>query len=223
VRHDQRVETAIVLAGGDPVRESLKSLLPSADLVIAADSGVHAASALQLHVDLIVGDFDSADVAVVDAAVAAGAAVERHPAEKDATDLELALDAAARRGAQRIIVVGGAGGRLDHLLANLAVLASRRFADIEVSALMNDARVTVVHAGRPPVELRDDAGALLTLVPLGGSARGVTTEGLQYPLADEDLDAGTTRGVSNVFVSGAATVVLREGTLLVVQPDGGAR
>jgi thiamine pyrophosphokinase len=213
----------IVLAGGDPVRASMQSLLPNADLVIAADSGVHLASALALHVDLIVGDFDSADADVVDAAVAAGALAERHPAEKHATDLELALTAAAERGARQVLVVGGAGGRLDHLLANLAVLGSERFASISVSALMNEARVTVVQAGRPPLALRDEPGALLTLVPVGGPAGGITTDGLQYPLHDEDLDAGTTRGVSNVFVTGSATVALREGTLLAVQPAGGAR
>jgi thiamine pyrophosphokinase len=223
VRHGERVETVIVLAGGDPVTASMRSLLPASDLVVAADSGVHHAAMLQLHVDVIVGDFDSADAAIVDAAVADGAIVERHPAEKDATDLELALLAAAERGAQRVTVVGGAGGRLDHLLVNLAVLASPRFAHMEVSALMNEARVTVVQAGRPAVTLRGEPGALLTLVPLGGSAGGITTEGLQYPLHDEDLDAGTTRGVSNVFVSGSATVALREGTLLAVQPERGAR
>jgi thiamine pyrophosphokinase len=213
----------IVLAGGDPVAASARSLLPKADLVVAADSGVHSAAVLGLHVDIIVGDFDSADPKVVDAAVAQGARLERHPAEKDATDLELALLTAEEQGAREVIVVGGAGGRLDHLLANLALLASPRFADLEITALVGEARVTVIQSGRPPAELHDEPGAPLTLMPMAGDARGVTTSGLQYPLHDEDLHAGTTRGVSNVFERNTATVAVRDGVLLAIQPAGGAR
>src|SRR6185312_10494011 len=83
---------AIVLAGGDPVGPELRTFLPDTAVVIAADSGLHQATRLGLHVDYVVGDFDSADPAAVEAARAAGAVVDRHPAEKDATDLELALD-----------------------------------------------------------------------------------------------------------------------------------
>jgi thiamine pyrophosphokinase len=214
---------AIVLAGGDPVAPGTRSLLPNAELVVAADSGVHNAAALGLHVDIVVGDLDSADPAIVDAAVAHGARVERHPAEKDATDLELALLTAEAQGAREVVVVGGAGGRLDHLLANLALLASPRFVDLEITALIGVARVTVIRPGRAPTELRDQPGALLTLIPLGGDALGITTGGLQYPLDDEDLAAGTTRGVSNVFDTENATVAVRDGVLLAIQPHGGAR
>jgi thiamine pyrophosphokinase len=213
---------AIVLAGGDPVAPGTRSLLPNAELVVAADSGVHNAAALGLHVDIVVGDLDSADPAIVDAAVAQGARVERHPAEKDATDLELALLTAEAEGAREVMVVGGAGGRLDHLLANLVLLASPRFANLEITALVGEARVTVIRPDRAPAELRDQPGAFLTLIPLGGDAVGITTSGLQYPLDDEDLAAGTTRGVSNVFEAENATVAVRDGVLLAVQPHGGA-
>jgi thiamine pyrophosphokinase len=209
------VPATIVLAGGDPVSADVKLLLPDAGFVIAADSGLHAAEVLGLHVDVIVGDLDSADPAVVDAAVAAGARVERYSPEKDATDLELALEAAAAQGTPDVCVVGGAGGRLDHLLANLALLASPRFAQLHISALVGDARLTVI---RDEARLRGVPGALLTLIPLGGPAHGVVTTGLQYPLRDEDLDAGTTRGVSNVFVGETATVRLESGVVLAVQP-----
>ncbi len=214
---------AIVLAGGDPVSAHLRSSLPTEDdaLVVAADSGVHLASALDLHVDLVVGDLDSADPAVVEEAVARGARVERHPADKDATDLELAMVAACREGARRIVVVGGAGGRLDHFLGNVALLASPRFAAVDVEALLGDDRVRIARGGQPPVVFAAPPEAIVTLLPTGGDAIGVTTKGLEYPLHAEDLPAGTTRGVSNV-VSGDTdvSVALRAGTLLVIQPGG---
>jgi thiamine pyrophosphokinase len=213
---------AIVLAGGDPVASDMRWSLPDDAYVVAADSGVHLADGLGLHVDCVVGDMDSADPDVVDAAARAGATVERHPAEKDATDLELALLDAQRHGADRVVIVGGAGGRLDHFLANVALLASPRFADLGIEARFGDARVTIARGGGPPVEVGGARGDLVTLLPAGGDARGVTTKGLQYPLHGEDLPLGTTRGVSNVVVDAPVSVALDGGTLLVVQPLGGA-
>ncbi len=213
---------AIVLAGGDPVGTDTRRLLPDDAIVIAADSGLHQGERLGLRVDVVVGDLDSADPLAVERARAAGAVVERHPAGKDATDLELAFDAARDRGADRITVVGGAGGRLDHFLANVALLASPRFGDLEVDAWPGDARVAVVQGGRPPHTITGAAGSLLTLLPVGGDATGITTTGLQYPLRDATLQTGTSRGVSNVLVGEEASVVLERGTLLAVQPFAGA-
>lgn len=209
--------TVVVLAGGDP--EPTPSVpLPAGAYVIAADSGLHLAQRLGLTVDLVVGDFDSVDEMALDAAVAAGTRVERHPEAKDATDLELALDAAVTRGAERIVVVGGGGGRLDHLLANALLLASPRFAAARIDGFVDGARVHVVHGSRPPVVLEGSPGDLVTLLPVGGTARGIVTEGLEYPLRSEDLPPGTSRGVSNVLLATTATVALAAGTLLVVQP-----
>jgi thiamine pyrophosphokinase len=213
---------AIVLAGGDPVASGMRRSLPDDAYVVAADSGVHLAAMLGLHVDRVVGDMDSADPAAVDAAERAGATIERHPAEKDATDLELALLVAQRHGVDRVVIVGGAGGRLDHFLANVALLASPRFAELSIEARFGDARVTVARGGSAPVEIEGAPGDLVTLLPAGGTARGVTTKGLQYPLHGDDLPLGTTRGVSNVIVDAPVSVALDGGTLLVVQPLGGA-
>jgi thiamine pyrophosphokinase len=209
---------AIVLAGGDPVEPHLRTLLPEDAVVIAADSGVHQAELLGLHVDYVVGDFDSADPDAVERARVAGAVVDRHPVEKDATDLELALDVARDRGVQRITVVGGAGGRLDHLLANVALLASPRFADLEIDARSGDAYLAVVQGGRPARAIVGRPGSLVTLLPMGGDASGITTSGLQYPLDDATLRPGTSRGVSNVLVGAEGSVVLERGTLLSIQP-----
>lgn len=214
---------AIVLAGGDPVEPALRTLLPDAAVVIAADSGLHQAARLGLRVDYVVGDLDSADPAAVDAASAAGAVVQRHPAEKDATDLELALDLAREQGVRRITVVGGAGGRLDHFLANVALLAAAPFADLELDARIGDAYVVVAQGGRPRSEIVGAAGSLVTLLAAGGDAVGITTAGLQYPLQGAMLRPGTSRGVSNVLVGERGSVVLDHGTLLVIQPDGGTR
>lgn len=209
-------DTALVFAGGDgPALSAVADLDPDA-LVIAADSGLDHALALGVRVHLVVGDLDSVTESGLQIAIATGAEIEQHPIAKDATDLELAILAARDHGARRVTVFGGGGGRHDHLLANALVLANDAFADLAVDAVVGTARITVV---RDLVELRGPPGSLCSLIPVGGAAHGVRTEGLRYPLHDEDLAPGSTRGVSNEFLAPHAVVTLRAGVLLAVQPD----
>jgi thiamine pyrophosphokinase len=208
--------TVVVVAGGDPPAPDAAADLPDGAYVIAADSGLDHALALGLDVDVVVGDLDSVRPDTLAAAIERGVEVERHPAAKDATDLELALDRAARRRPGRVVVLGGGGGRADHLLAEALLLAAERHAAIpSMEARLGRARLTVV---RNRAALRGQPGDLVSLLPLHGPARGVTTGGLLYPLTDEDLLAGSTRGVSNELVSETASVHVKEGVLLAVQP-----
>lgn len=208
-------ETIVVITGGDPVTAAERARVPAGALVIAADSGIEHAQALGLRVDVAVGDFDSVGPDALRRAEAQGTALERHPAAKDATDLELALDAAVRRGAGRIVVLGGHGGRVDHLLANAALLTSPAYAGLEVVAHMGGATLTVV---RRAATLQGAHGEIVSLLAVDGPAVGVTTQGLLYPLDHEDLLPGSTRGVSNELVADPAQVSVKRGVLLVVQP-----
>jgi thiamine pyrophosphokinase len=213
--------TAVVVTGGDPPRADLlgRLLLPAERrVVVAADSGVRHAVALGLRVDRAVGDFDSVDPALLDRVEAEGAVVERHPTAKDATDLELALDAAMVHDPARLVVVGGHGGRLDHLLANALVLASGRYAGATVEAVVGDALVSVARPGAAVV-VHGRPDDVVTLLPVHGAAHGVRTAGLRYPLRDETLHEGSTRGVSNELLGEEATVRLSAGVLLVVRPQ----
>jgi thiamine pyrophosphokinase len=206
----------VVVSGGLAPDPSEVGELPAGAFVIAADSGLDHARALGLRVDVLVGDLDSATAPAVAAAEAAGVHIERHPVDKEATDLELALDYALGLGADRVTLVSGGGGaRLDHHLAELALLASARFAPLRLDARIGSARAIPVHAGLG-VSLLGAPGAVLTLVALGGPAIGITTDGLRWPLRAETLEPGSTRGVSNEIVSGPVRVELTGGTLLAV-------
>jgi thiamine pyrophosphokinase len=126
-----------------------------------------------------------------------------------------------RLGAADIAVLGVGGGRLDHLLANVLLLAASTFAECRITAFDGAARVHVVHGGQAPTLFSAEAGELLTLLPVGGPASGITTTGLRFPLRDESLPSGTSRGVSNVVDAAPATVQLATGTLLAVFPGQG--
>ena len=204
-------DVVVVASGPGPA-----VVVPGAPTVVAADGGLDRAAALGLDVTVVVGDLDSVSADALAAAESAGARIVRHPEAKDATDLELALDEAVGLGARRVLVVASAEGRLDHLLASLLLLASDRYADVELDALVGGALVHVVRGTR---SLAGSPGELLTLLALGGPAAGVSTDGLAYPLRAETLVPGSSRGVSNVFEAPEATVTVDRGVLLAVRPD----
>ena len=150
------------------------------------------------------------------AAEAAGVRIERHPAAKDATDLELALDYALAAGASRVTVVSGGGGeRLDHHLAELVLLAAARFAPLRLDARIGTARAVAIHAG-DDVSLTGAPGAVLTLLALGGPATRRHRDRRALAAARRDAQPGSTRGVSNEIVSGPVRVQLAGGSLLAV-------
>lgn len=209
---------AIVLADGDPVAPPIP--LPSVALVVAADGGLRLASPLGLNVDVVVGDMDSVSPEDLTDAEKAGARIERDPTDKDATDLELALDEATAAGATEITVVGGSGGRLDHLLANAQLLSRHRYRSIALQWVTDTETVHVCDPERP-ITIRGAVGGRVSLIPIAGAAGGVATTGLHWPLHGEDLSAGSTRGMSNTMTTEKASVSVTVGTLLVVQERTG--
>ncbi len=162
----------------------------------------------------VVGDLDSAGAASLEWARGLGAEIEAHPVRKDSTDLELALEFASRR-ASEIHVIASGSGRLDHTIANLLVLASSRWADMNVTATVDGSHIEVVRGSR---RLAGRIGDTVSLLAVGGPARIASSAGLEYPLADECLSPTSARGVSNVIVGAPATLDVVEGVVLVVQP-----
>ena len=200
-------EHALVVTGG-PLPAN-QGPLPCADLIIAADGGADNAAALGLTVDLVVGDLDSAS----SAAVARAKKVERHPADKDETDLELALGAAVAAGVRSVTVVGTLGGRVDHALANLLVAAGDRWSNLRIDLRIDGTRAWVV---RDHVEVIAQVGDVVSLLAVGGRAAGVTTTGLVWPLTDAEVEPGVGLGLSNLMAAPKAEVVVDDGMLLVI-------
>jgi thiamine pyrophosphokinase len=217
------VRRAIVLANGyleeiEALQARLKGWTEA--LIVAADGGSRHAAVLGLPLHVVVGDLDSLDEASRVVFSADGTHFEVFPARKDEADLELALLYAARQGADEIVVLGALGGRLDMALANILLLAHPRLADVHVELWSGIQTAWLI---RPPGgEVRGQPGDTLSLIPLGGAATGITTQGLEYPLNNEALIFGPARGVSNVLTSELAYVSVRQGLLLAVHTPGRA-
>jgi thiamine pyrophosphokinase len=187
--------------------------VPAVDMVICADGGVHNARRLGVQPSVVIGDLDSLDPAERERLQRQGVPFDIHPVAKDETDLELALLWCVRKGAQRIIIAGASGGRPDHALANLLLLADVRLHDIDVCLLERDWEVRVA---RRSLAMTGHGGDTLSLIPLSAEVTGVWTEGLAYPLRGETLYLGPARGVSNEMVGDTAQVRFDQGLLVVM-------
>ena len=206
---------AIIIAGGQAGDNGWETWVQDGDWIIGADGGAGQALAWGLVPHLVIGDMDSLldeDQAVLEVR---GCRFVEHPGAKDETDLELALRYAAREGAQEIVVLGALGGRLDHTLANVLLLTLPILDGVSVRITDGVGETLLLRGGRM-VTLRGSAGDLVSLLPLGGDARGVTTSGLAWALSGDTLRFGFSRGVSNEMTSHEARIKLDEGLLLGV-------
>jgi thiamine pyrophosphokinase len=203
----------IVTQGPARAGPSLRRLAARADLILAADGGARVARAAGIVPDLIVGDLDSVDPATAHWSARRRIPRRVFPVDKDATDAELALREALRRGAREVWIFATMTGRMDHALANLLLLATTR--SRRVRARLTDGRaVAWLGSKKTPIEGRP--GDLVSLLPLSPTVRGMVTTGLRYPLRGGMLRRGSTRGISNEITNAPASVRVDAGDLLVI-------
>lgn len=209
---------AVVVIGGGALSPHAVGRVTPDDWVVAADSGYDHAVDAGLEPAVLIGDLDSISPGGLAAARSHGTEIIEHPADKDATDTELALDLVVDRGATDVVVLGGPGDRLDHLLGTLGALGRPGLAACErVSAWLGDSHVHTAHAGRT-VLLDEAVGTTFSLLTLHGECTGIDVVGATWPLRDATLPAGSARGVSNVVADTPCTVRTGTGVLTVVVP-----
>lgn len=210
-------QVVVVVGGGALSPLACDRIDPQHVAMIAADSGLDDALEAGLTPTHLVGDLDSVSAAGKMWAYANRVDIAEHPADKDQTDTELALVAADDTGADRLLVVGGRGDRVDHELGVLGALGlPERASYMSVTAVIGTATFHVVHAGRSCV-LTKPAATTFSLLTLHGPCSGVTVTGARWPLASASLPAGTTRGISNESTD-EPWITTGSGVLTVVVP-----
>ncbi|HSL28731.1 MAG TPA: thiamine diphosphokinase [Anaerolineales bacterium] len=204
----------IIFANGDlPDLDKARHLLRNDDYIICADGGTRHALALGIQPNLIIGDMDSADQEQLPAFQEAGVPMEIYSHDKNATDLELALDRAIELKPEHILILAALGGRLDHTLANIALLSDPRLQEPDVRL---DDGIEEVFLCRDQAQIRGKPGDLISLIPWQGPVSGIQTMDLKWPLKDEPLFPEKTRGLSNEMLGEAASVSITSGLLLVI-------
>ena len=177
-------------------------------LIIAADGGYHWLKEHNITPHLAVGDFDSLGHVPEDVEVL------RHPAEKDDTDMMLAVLEGLKENCTRFLIYGGLGGRLDHTMANFHVLDFLARQGCEGFLLSEDTAVTAVRNGA--LSFSPEHRGTLSLFAWGGPAAGVTLSGLRYCMENGAFAADVPLGVSNEFTGQPSSVNVARGTVIAL-------
>jgi thiamine pyrophosphokinase len=186
----------------------------SSDLIIAADGGTLHCKTLGIRPNVIIGDFDSLESIDISFYQQAGVEILKYPTNKDETDLELALNYATKAEITQVYVIAALGNRWDMTVSNILLAAQNKYSQLSIH-LLDGLDELVILRGNRRYDIQGEAGDTVSLVPIGGDAQGITTHGLVYPLTDETLSFGSSRGVSNVLISNQAQVSIREGIILL--------
>ena len=198
---------AVIIGSGEiKDYEKAKSRICAEDYIICADGGYDHAVKMGIKPDILIGDFDSIKRVPED--------IEQvqYPTRKDMTDSHIALELAKENGYDEMLLLGFTGDRADHSLTNILLLIN--YPEAVIADDNNEIRLI-----KDAVELSGNIGDTLSIIPICGDLTGITTSGLEYPLDNETLYLGDSRGVSNVMTAEKCVITCKGGMGLVIRVD----
>ncbi|MDS1029450.1 thiamine diphosphokinase [Bacillota bacterium LX-D] len=204
---------AIVTGGTKPQGRLPLKYLEEADFIICADQGAEYAYELGYTPNLILGDFDSVSQEILEKYQSLGVEIAQFPVDKDYTDTELALEKAIAQNPREIYLLAATGDRLDHTFATVLALVPYAALKIQLK-IIEDNFAAWLCTGQSVVQGKP--GDTVSLIPLKSHVQGVTVEGFKYPLHNETLYFGSSRGVSNILTAPKGKIVFPQGLLLVI-------
>ncbi len=206
------MKTVIIGSGQINNYDFCRDIVKSADKIICADGGTRHASNMKITPDLIIGDMDSSGAACIEQFEKMGVEVIRYPREKDKTDTHICVEFALSFSTE-IILLGATGSRIDHMLANIALLKLGADANIPTTIIDNKNYVRMI---KDSIALNGNKGDMFSLIPVTGKGEGISTKGAYYELADATIEAGDSYGISNCFIAERVEVSIKKGYLLVI-------
>ena len=202
---------AFIYGGGEILAENIFEEPAEGDISIAADSGYLNARALGASVDVLVGDLDS----LGDASVPSGIELVKLECEKDCTDTQAAISLAIERGADDIVIIGGIGSRFDHSLSSACILAALRGAGLH--GYITNGYNRVRYLENDSLLVAKSRFKYLSLVALDKECKGVSAEGVKYPLKNAKIRRDCQYAVSNEITENVALVSVRRGAMLIIE------
>lgn len=218
--YDSGKRKCLVIGAGELTTEAIA--VWEGDLIIAVDGGVSHCSTLGVEADIIIGDMDSLSQEYQSFLSILSQQnpekVIRLSPEKDDTDMLAALKYGLQRGYRIFHLHAAAGGRLDHTLGNIQCLLYLK--NRGAFGCIYDAETQIFLIQNEEICFPPGQTGRVSLFALGEEARGVTLEGLKYPLTDHILTNDFPLGISNEFLSREARIRVESGTLLCMVYNG---
>jgi len=205
---------AIIVANGEMRDKGLIGrTICDGDYIICLDGGLKYIDGTGIMPNIIVGDFDSVNIDLVEKYRKKGVEIESFPVRKDFTDMELGIDIAVKAGAESVIFLGALGGRLDHMLGNIYNMKQAAKLGMEAGIIDEKQHAFLLEKGR---KFKYKKGTVISLIPISEQVTDIKTVNLSYPLNRETLYNGYSRGLSNVFEEDEVEISFSSGILLVI-------
>ncbi|MDR0879921.1 MAG: thiamine diphosphokinase [Clostridioides sp.] len=211
------MKACIVLNGEIADIEAIKDIIEAEnyDCLICADGGANYTYEMGIVPDYILGDLDSTSTDVVDFYREKGVSFKKFPSHKDETDSELCIILAKELDADNIDFIGALGGRIDHTIGCIKLLAYTQ--EIGVYSRILTEKVEMYYLDSTDMILKGKAGDTISVLAGKGDAEGVTLESLKYPLDDYYMSYSKPIGISNVMLSDECRISVKNGSLYVVR------
>ncbi|WP_409292191.1 thiamine diphosphokinase [Peribacillus sp. SCS-37] len=208
-----------ILAGG-PIQyvPDLNKINESGITWAGVDRGVHHLLSMGIAPSEAFGDFDSVTEAELSLMRGKLVHLNMYPAEKDQTDLEIALGWAAGKKPDEILLFGATGGRADHYLGNIQLLA-RHIQDEPGTRICMIDKTNQIFAAKPGsyTLVKEEDKKYISFIPLTPEVKAITLKGFKYPLENRNIKLGSTLCISNELLYEEGTFSFKEGILLVVR------
>ena len=200
---------AVIIGNGEiKDYDYIAGKLRKGDYIVCADGGYRHIAGLCVRPDVLIGDMDSINDGNYDGEII------NLPVRKDFTDSEVCVKYVLLKDFDEILMLGFIGTRLDHTITNIMLL--KQIAESGKKARIIDEHNEIFFAVRENT-IYGKKGELVSLVPFGGDLVGVSVSGLDYPLENETLCFGESRGVSNVMTSNKCTISIQSGSGLIIK------
>lgn len=211
------MKRAVIISGGSIENyDFTKKFINEDDYIICADSGMVHCDKMNLISNVWVGDFDSCCFENLSHRSAAkNSKIIKLLPEKDDTDTEFACNYAYKNGFNEIMLLGGCGSRIDHMLSNIFLM--EKMLDFAVNMVIVNEHNRMRILRNSVMQVNKSCFKYVSVIPLSGTADGVSNNGFKYPLSDETLFRNASRGVSNELVADSGTITVKNGTVLVVE------
>jgi len=205
---------AIVANGDMKDYDRFRDVLSKVDLIIGVDGGLKHLEKMAIQPTIMMGDFDSIESLEFYKKIFPKAEIQTFEIRKDYTDSELAVRKLIEMKAERAVLLGVTGSRLDHTLANISLLKVLYDAGVKGSIVNED---NVIHYTEDKLNLEAEIGTNMSILPMSDKVTGIYLDGFEYPLENATLTYGSTTGISNVFAKEEASIRIESGRIVVMQ------
>lgn len=210
------MKALIIASGTISDYNLLNSLVQEHNFILCADGGLNHLMQINTIPNLVIGDLDSISKESLDYIKQNNIQVAQFSIMKDETDTHLALNYLIEKEYNEITIVGGIGSRIDHTLGNIYLLRFLKEKKIK-GRIINENNI--IHLVDKFIKIIKKPGYYISIIPITTDGIDISIRGFLYPLVNEHIEFGSTRGISNEINCDFGTITINKGEALIIESN----